>query len=189
MKKKILALFLSSILLMNSLPSSVFASEKDSITILGSEASIPYVELESGERIDTDDLMHFDTVEEMEAYFSEIIEDSSSSPILFSTRSTDRTVKVDSIRYPTYRLTLFLSYGTSRSGNRGYIKYHHPYTQMSGFAPGIEWEERNIFSEIKHKKDIYVQSNGTMNITSVIAGNVTLKRTPVQLSGIVNAVR
>jgi hypothetical protein len=196
MKKKIISTILCISLLSGTVP--IFASNSSDynitvfdsdMTIIGNEKDVKEVCLESGKKVATSDLLHFDSVEEMRAYASTIINRDSSKVLNPQIMATDKVALVDRLHYSAYSIGLYVSYGTSKNGNRGHITYQYPFTQLSGVTIGVEWQENNIFSQIRGGKDIYAQANGTLNITSVVGGNITLEKIPVHLSGSIMAVR
>ena len=140
-------------------------------------------------------LPSFDSWEEANQYIEAVttlVKDNTS----FSTQSnivpfsTNGTATVARRSYTSSVITLYLSYGTSGSGNTGRVTYANPYTVLSGVTLGVSWQEQYIHAQISTSgKDVYATSSGTLVFSFFVNGVTDIARQPVSLSGNIAVVR
>lgn len=162
----------------------------ENITIEVGDAK--YIKGINGTIMDINDLMHFNTKEEADHYYTDLknnptTENDSQKIELFS---TSNDVLVNRHTFWSSTVDLRLEYETSRDNNTGVISKLKPYTTHYGITIGQEWKQNSISAtKTASGKDVYVFVSGECILYTFVSGTIEVYREPVRMGGTVFIIR
>ena len=202
--KKFSAVIFSIMMTLTVLSVQVFADDLNNGNIIdipsvkiGETVSIPvgdaeYIRDLNGDIIKISDLPSFSSTDEFNDFLEEFLNPIIVlNPYVISTsRATHGTWDVATQTTAFGKVVLWVAYTTSGNSNTGTITYHEAYTQFTGNALGISWEESYCHSEItSSQKAVYASASGVVSCSILVSGLLEVVRLPVNLEGYAYCVR
>lgn len=190
-----------SVTLLSSFTTIAFANTPENVIQIpeyetGEVVRVPvgdaeYVETFDGEIIPISDLMEFDTSEEAEQYFRNLVQSAETVHYtytpdeLISPLSVSDTVKVSTKTAGMgAKINLYVHYEATGRTPNDEITEHSAFTTFTGATLGLGWEERFADTRLSDSgKDIYAEAVGEISGEFLVDGIVEFYSEDVEITG------